>query len=95
MLTSLAKLKTEVKKRPIKKLNMLRENKLKEQKKIKSAPKMNVDKQIVCNNSPKKLRKEQPKVLALGLIFGIAPKRFPMVEYHSYRGVMPEVRGSE
>ena len=44
VLTSLAKSRTEVKKRLIKKLKILRENKSKEQKKVKPAPKLNVDK---------------------------------------------------
>ena len=33
------------------------------------------------NNSSKKLTGEQLEVLALGLNFGITPKKFPLVEY--------------
>ena len=36
---------------------------------------------MVYNNSSKQLTKEQLEVLALGLNFGIAPRKFPMVEY--------------
>ena len=54
---------------------------MKEQKKVKPAPKSNVDKKVVYNNSSKQLTKEQLEVLDLGLNFGIAPRKFPMAEY--------------
>ena len=38
-------------------------------------------KKVVYNNSSKKLTEEQLDVLALGLNFGITPRRFPLVEY--------------
>ena len=81
VLALLAKSKTEVIKRLAKKLKMLRENKSNEQKKVKPAPKLNVDKKVMYNNSSKQLTKEQLEVLALGLNFGIVSRKFPMVEY--------------
>ena len=36
---------------------------------------------MVYNNSSKHLTEEQLQVLSLGLNFGIAPKKFPLVEY--------------
>ena len=36
---------------------------------------------VVYNHSSKKLTEEQMELLALGLNFGIAPQKFPLVEY--------------
>ena len=36
---------------------------------------------VVYNNSSKKLTEEQMELLALGLNFGVAPRKFPLVEY--------------
>ena len=40
-----------------------------------------VKKKVVYNNSSKVLTEEQLELLALGLNFGLAPRKFPLVEY--------------
>ena len=40
-----------------------------------------VNKKVVYNNSSKKLTEKQINILALGLNFAIAPKKFPLIEY--------------
>ena len=42
---------------------------------------MDVRKKVVYNNSSKQLTEEQLQLLSIGLNFGIAPKKFPLVEY--------------
>ena len=36
---------------------------------------------VVYNNNSKQFTKEQLELLTLGLNFGIAPKKFPLVDY--------------
>ena len=40
-----------------------------------------VKRKVVYNNSSKKLTEEQMELLGLGLNFGLAPRKFPLVEY--------------
>ena len=54
----------------------------KEKRKVPQDGKMgSAKRKVVYNNSSKKLTEEQLEVLALGLNFGITPKKFPLVEY--------------
>ena len=54
----------------------------KEKRKVPQGGKMgSAKRKVVYNNSSKKLTEEQLEVLALGLNFGITPKKFPLVEY--------------
>ena len=48
---------------------------------MKTSPTFRSDKKVVYNNSSKQFTTEQLELLSLGLNFGIAPKRFPIVEY--------------
>ena len=81
MLKSLGKLRAEVRSRLLKKLKVLRDTRLHERKKVKTSPTFRSDKKVVYNNSSKQFTTEQLELLSLGLNFGIAPKRFPIVEY--------------
>ena len=74
-------MRNEVRSRLEKKLRFLRDKKIKEQESQKTVPKHKLVKKVVYNNSSKQLTKEQLEVLSLGLNFGIAPKKFPLVEY--------------
>ena len=54
----------------------------KEKQKLPDVRKMDfLKKKVVYNNSSRKFTEEQLEVLALGLNFGITPKKFPLVEY--------------
>jgi len=81
VLKSLGKLRAEVRSRLLKKLKVLRDTRLHERKKVKTSPTFRSDKKVVYNNSSKQFTTEQLELLSLGLNFGIAPKRFPIVEY--------------
>ena len=63
-----------------KKLRELRANK-RESQNLKKKVQGGVKRKVVYNNSSKKLSEEQMELLALGLSFGIAPKKFPLIEY--------------
>ena len=45
------------------------------------SPRTDIRKKVVYNNSSKQLTEEQLELLVIGLDFGIAPKKFPLVEY--------------
>ena len=81
VLKSLGKLRAEVRSCLLKKLKVLRDTRLHERKKVKTSPTFRSDKKVVYNNSSKQFTTEQLDLLSLGLNFGIAPKRFPIVEY--------------
>ena len=61
------------------KLRTLRVQRLEEVKNTRK--KQNFVKKVVYNNSSKVLTEEQMELLALGLNFGLAPRKFPLVEY--------------
>ena len=63
-----------------KKLRELRANK-RESQSLKTKIQGGVKRKVVYNNSSKKLSEEQMELLALGLSFGIAPKKFLLIEY--------------
>ena len=48
---------------------------------MKTSPTFRLDKKVVYNNSSNQLMTNQLELLSMGLNFGIAPKRFPIVEY--------------
>ena len=75
-------LKTEsmkVRKRLTVKLQGLRMEKKKKEEVPESKKMGSLKKKVVYNNSSKRLTEEQLDVLALGLNFGIIPRRFPLV----------------
>jgi len=78
---SLGKVRAEIKKRLLGKIRVLRVAKLKQKMNLDKKNKPRLDKKVVYNFSSKKLTEEQLELLSLGLNFGIAPRRFPLVEY--------------
>ena len=81
VMKSLGKMRAEIKKRLLGKLRNLRVAKLKQKMNLDKKNKPRLDKKVVYNFSSKKLTEEQLELLSLGLNFGIAPRRFPLVEY--------------
>ena len=78
---SLKSERVKIRKRLTVKLQNLRIEKKNEQK-VQNVKKQEfLKKKVVYNNSSRMLTEEQLEVLALGLKFGITPKRFPLVEY--------------
>ena len=80
-----AEMKSKDKKKNLKrKFDILCAEKIKENQKInleRSKPESMPRKQVVYNNSSKKLSPKQEKLLELGLSFAITPKKFPLLEY--------------
>jgi len=80
-----AEMKSKDKKKNLKrKFDILCAEKIKENQKINlepSKPESMPRKQVVYNNSSKKLSPKQEKLLELGLSFAITPKKFPLLEY--------------
>ena len=78
---------TEKKKALKRKFHQLQEEKLLFEKELnefimrKEAETPKIDKKVVYNNSSKQLTEKQISLLALGLNFAIAPRKFPLVEY--------------
>ena len=81
VMKSLGKVRAEIKKRLLGKIRVLRVAKLKQKMNLDKKNKPRLDKKVVYNFSSKKLTEEQLELLSLGLNFGIAPRRFPLVEY--------------
>ena len=87
-LTKKAEKKGEEKKKILKrKFQQLNEEKIKFDKELNDfmaqqrTQNSNLIKKVVYNNSSKQLTEKQMNLLALGLNFAIAPKKFPLIEY--------------
>ena len=76
---SLKKSAARVRSKLQQKLRSLRAQRLEEVKNTRQ--KQGFVKKVVYNNSSKVLTEEQLELLALGLNFGLAPRKFPLAEY--------------